>query len=320
MITNSIRRNSQKPTRLFKMYAVQLVVRFLLFAYAVLLFVTDPEQLNPATFFSLSNGVTFIDVTFVFMFADALTKFFPFAKIAAGSIKQFQDSYQQATIAIRDSKKQLLTYVQSIKEKDFTLFTEVRDVIVNDIKSRRIREIVPVVVFWIVANAAIAIVLYMSGWLTPQVAVLWSLFYFLFDMVCVVLWCPIQLLFMKNRCCTTCQIFNWDAIMAATPLVFAPSIFSFIILAMALAILAKWEISFALHPERFDERTNDSLTCANCKDKLCQIRNPIMSNMPQSVSSLLPDELLERLEQYVESDVPTTDENTEQKERAPKSH
>ena len=46
-------------------------------------------------------------------------------------------------------------------------------------------------------------------------------------------------------------------------------------LGLALVVLLRWEIAVALHPERFDERTNASLRCANCTDKLCYLRAPL---------------------------------------------
>lgn len=156
------------------------------------------------------------------------------------------------------------------------------------IRHERFRETLPVIVFWLVFNAVLASFLFAMGWLTPQAAVLWTLFYFLFDMISVVFWCPLQLIFMKNRCCTTCQIFNWDAIMTATPLVLICwhlqyAWFTWPIIALSLIVLIRWEVAFMRHPERFDERTNSSLSCANCKDKLCYIRTPLVDRLSGSI-------------------------------------
>ena len=155
------------------------------------------------------------------------------------------------------------------------------------IRHDRYREIIPVVVFWLVFNAAVGALLSVLGWLTPDAVVLWMLFYFLFDMICVVFWCPLQLVFMKNRCCTTCQIFNWDAAMTVTPLLFICwqlqfALFTWPLIALALIVLVRWEVAFVRHPERFDERTNSSLSCANCNDKLCYFRNPLVSRLSEA--------------------------------------
>jgi len=88
-------------------------------------------------------------------------------------------------------------------------------------------------------------------------------------------WCPIQIVFMRNRCCATCQIFNWDGIMAATPLLFVGGWFGWSILAIALIVLVRWEVTAFQHPERFSESTNARLSCAQCTEKLCRIRGKI---------------------------------------------
>ena len=131
------------------------------------------------------------------------------------------------------------------------------------------------IVFWVGGNAAVAVVLRLMGLLNATTAFMWSVFFFLFDMVSVVLWCPIQRWFMRNRCCSTCQIFNWDAIMFATPLIFVRGWYGWVILGLSLVILLRWEVVAARHPERFDESTNARLTCAQCTERLCQIRGKV---------------------------------------------
>lgn len=155
--------------------------------------------------------------------------------------------------------------------KDLEVDQSLRAVLYRD----RAREIVPVIIFWIALNIALALGLSHFNLLNERTALLWSLVYFSSDMICVVLWCPLQLLLMRNRCCTTCQIFNWDAIMVATPLVFVGGWFGYTLFALALVILVRWELAALRHPERFDERTNARLSCAQCKDKLCYLRGPL---------------------------------------------
>ena len=81
-------------------------------------------------------------------------------------------------------------------------------------------------------------------------------------------WCPFRLI-MKNKCCTTCRIFNWDHIMMFSPLIFVGGFYSVSLVVMAAAALIVWEACVALYPERFWEQTNGALKCANCTDKLC---------------------------------------------------
>lgn len=299
------RRVGRRPTALFLKYTAMLVLRLALFVWAVYLLCVSPGALNPAESFGISHGLSFTNVVFVVVVLDALTKLLPHAKIAMGSLKQYRTFHAPTARTFTGGREALLSYVQQAIDDGTVIAVEtvegvrdsalgfVRDADVlrllpweeqhltaneelrRDIGRRRLREIVPVIVFWVAANAAIAIALHELGWLSPSTAMVWMLFYFLFDMVCVVAWCPLQLFMMHNRCCTTCQIFNWDAIMAATPLIFVGGWFSLIIGALAIAVLVRWELAVARHPERFDERTNASLKCANCQDALCYLRAPL---------------------------------------------
>jgi hypothetical protein len=58
--------------------------------------------------------------------------------------------------------------------------------------------------------------------------------------------------------------------MLCTPFLLIPSVYTYSLLILSLIILAKWEITYKLHPERFSERTNESLRCKNCTEKLCK--------------------------------------------------
>jgi hypothetical protein len=74
---------------------------------------------------------------------------------------------------------------------------------------------------------------------------------------------------MKNKCCVTCQIYNWDYPMMFLPLIFIPNFYTWSLLGLSLALVIEWEILKKLYPERFLERTNCSLSCENCREKLC---------------------------------------------------
>ncbi|MBQ8537093.1 MAG: hypothetical protein IJ461_06810, partial [Clostridia bacterium] len=66
---------------------------------------------------------------------------------------------------------------------------------------------------------------------------------------------------MKNRCCTTCRIFNWDHLMMFSPLVFIHSFYAQSLFLLALAVFFVWEGCILLYPERFWEQTNEALRC-----------------------------------------------------------
>jgi len=121
---------------------------------------------------------------------------------------------------------------------------------------------------WLALNGIIG-VLYFTKVIDRGILLLVCLAYSVCDMICILFFCPFQTWILKNKCCVTCRIYNWDYAMMFTPLVFIPNVYSVTLLAMALALLVKWEIAYHTHPERFFESKNAALRCENCTEKLC---------------------------------------------------
>ena len=122
---------------------------------------------------------------------------------------------------------------------------------------------------WIALNAIIGMLYYM-GIFDKGILLLIALAYSVCDVICILLFCPFQTWIMKNKCCGSCRIYNWDYAMMFTPFIFIPHPFTWSLLGIALIILFKWEITYRTHPERFVESCNDSISCKNCTEKLCQ--------------------------------------------------
>ena len=308
--------NSQTATRLFKQYVVRLVLRTVLFLIAVVMMVVKPEVLDITGNFGIGAGISFVNIAYVLLLFDLLTKLRPHAKIAMGSRKQYvefhvptaqlfeggprelmdqaralaaqgqellgqavtntRQAMEETTKGVAEAGKQFAADIDFLRmlpwsEENLTASEALR----HSIRQRRLGEIAPVFVFWVLLNLCVGLLLERFGVLNERSVLLWTLFYFMFDMVSVVLWCPLQLLLMRNRCCTTCQIFNWDGIMTATPLFTVGGWFGWTLIALSLFVLLRWELAFVRHPERFDERTNASLSCTNCRDKLCHLRKPL---------------------------------------------
>lgn len=96
--------------------------------------------------------------------------------------------------------------------------------------------------------------------------------FYVCDLICVIYYCPFQHLLMKNSCCNTCRIHNWDAVMMFTPMAFTKGFFGLSLFILAALVFLLWEIRFHLHPERFLQITNANLQCASCPDHLCKTR------------------------------------------------
>lgn len=117
--------------------------------------------------------------------------------------------------------------------------------------------------------------LHLAGILDQGFMLLLCSLYSILDMVCILFYCPFQVWFMKNRCCTVCRIYNWDYPMMCTPLLFVPRLWSWSLAALALGVLIHWEVARLRHPERFSEETNAYLQCQNCPEKLCTRRRKV---------------------------------------------
>ena len=133
-----------------------------------------------------------------------------------------------------------------------------------------------VLLIWIGFNAGIG-ALYMADVIDDGIMLLISCAYSVCDMICILFFCPFQTLLLKNKCCSTCRIYNWDYAMMFTPLFFVRKPYTWGLLALSIALLIRWEVTFYLHPERFSEQTNDYLRCQNCTEKLCTHKKQLKS-------------------------------------------
>lgn len=133
---------------------------------------------------------------------------------------------------------------------------------------RRPNSTIIVAVSWLALNGVIGF-LYLTGRIDRGILLLICLAYSVCDMICLLFFCPFQMWIMKNKCCGSCRIYNWDYAMMFTPLIFVRGVFTWSLLALSLGLVARWEITFFRHPERFSETTNWSLSCASCQEKLC---------------------------------------------------
>ena len=125
-----------------------------------------------------------------------------------------------------------------------------------------------VMLLWAALIAVIGI-LHWRGVLCDAALLLISAIFYVCDLICVLFWCPFRVWIMKNRCCTTCRIFNWDHLMMFSPLLFIKGFFPLSLFFFSLLVWCAWELCVMLYPERFWENSNQSLKCAECTDLLC---------------------------------------------------
>lgn len=208
---------------------IKLIYRSLLFLAAFFAYIFGKLD-------EISSRPLIMSVIWVVFVVEMLFRFFPSRLESPGCQKQFARNY---------------------------IKTGRTDIVMQDNHAT-----VLVALTWIMFNGVIGL-LKMSDILDDGFMILLSCAYSICDMICILFFCPFQTWFLKNKCCGTCRIYNWDYAMMFTPLFFVKSAFSWSLLILAVALLLRWEVAVYKYPERFSENTNEYLHCQNCTEKLC---------------------------------------------------
>ena len=90
------------------------------------------------------------------------------------------------------------------------------------------------------------------------------------DYICILFWCPFKSIILKNKCCNTCRITNWDRLMKFYILIFIPNIYTLTLVSLGVLIFIIWEYVHQISPERFYSISNSALSCKSCNDSLCK--------------------------------------------------
>ena len=214
----------------------RLVYRSLLFLTLLVIYIVNRVEGNGDFTNTIEKQPLIITVICIVFSVEMILRFFPSKFESPGCQKQFAHNY--------------------IKSGE-------TDIVIQDNNAT-----VLVLLLWISGNAVFG-ALHMKGILDDGIMLLLSCAYSVGDMICILFFCPFQSWFLKNKCCTVCRIYNWDYAMMFTPLFFVAKPYTWELLTLSMALLARWEIAFYLHPERFSENTNEYLRCQNCTEKLC---------------------------------------------------
>jgi hypothetical protein len=228
--------NNRKLSVISAMHYFKLVYRSLLFIGAFIFWLTEKIKGIEKPFEDVEHKPVILLIIWIIFTVEMLLRFFPSKTESMGCQKQFSKNYKQASTDAPDQ----MPWVSTLA----------------------------VASAWIALNALIGIP-YLLGLFDSGVLLLVSLAFAVCDMICILFFCPFQTWFMKNKCCTTCRIYNWDYAMMFTPLIFIPNLFTWSLLGISLLLLIEWEILYKRFPERFVENCNSSLSCVNCQEKLC---------------------------------------------------
>jgi hypothetical protein len=240
---------------MFKTYVAKLVFRIAIFSIVVFFYLTDPSIITDLL--NAQHGrITGLHVIWSILMLGMILQIIPedkYAKITMGSRKQFAETYRPPTEGYE--KTSLYEYI---------LHNNVRSWVV--------------LLVWMTFNGIFAL-LYVMDIIGAGELILLSMFFYVADLICVLIWCPFQHFIVKNRCCITCRIFNWGHFMMYTPLLFIKGFFTWSLFFMSIVVLIRWEITYAWYPQRFWEGSNLKLRCDHCDDKICKIKKPYRTDV-----------------------------------------
>ena len=230
-------------SKIRRIYFARLFGRIFILLLSLILFFTGADVFSPLEGMRFFDGIGLLHLLWLIWMIDMLAQLIPIQKhLSIGSLKVFRQHFRPIREKIHPQA--LKEHIRSATKAAFW-----------------------VLVLWCTLIAAIG-ALHAAGVLTHVHLFLITITFYVCDLICVLIWCPFRLM-MRNRCCTTCRIFNWDHLMMFSPMIFIPSFYAWSLFAMSLIVFLIWEGCILVHPERFWDKTNAALQCANCTDKLC---------------------------------------------------
>ncbi|MBQ8293235.1 MAG: hypothetical protein IJX78_05495 [Bacilli bacterium] len=241
-----------KISKISLLHYIKLICRSILLLSATAVYLYFKITKKEFSIGELELTIVFAIIWFIY-FLEMIIRFFPSNLESMGCQKQFEKNF-----------------IPNNKQKE------------NFFKKKPNTTIL-VFISWIILNGIIGI-LYFTKVFDKGILLLISFAYGVCDMICILFFCPFQTWIMKNKCCTTCRIYNWDFAMMFTPLLFIPSLYTYSLVILSLMLLLKWEIYYKKYPERFSEETNCALHCENCKEKLCHHKKQLRSFMKKQIA------------------------------------
>ena len=240
--------NKLIKTNMMVRYLVKFAIRIAIFIAVLILYSTDKELMYRLIMQPIYMGITPMHLLWLLFMGMMILHIFPMEKV---------------TMALLKTEKKRFVPQENYSEIELFRF-------VKDQNARAWK----VMLLWLSFNAVFGI-LYLFDIIGVEDLLMLSVFYFLCDYICILIFCPFQTFIMKNKCCINCRIYDWGHFMMFTPMLFIQNFYSWSLFFTACIVLIKWEIIYAKHPERFCEGSNKNLQCQNCKDRTCQIKKNV---------------------------------------------
>ncbi len=244
-----------KFSPIYLLHYVKLAWRSILFIAATVFYIRARINGTDTSFDKLEDKPLILLLIWCVFTLEMAIRFFPSKYESMGCQKQFKRNYKP----ISENRPPV------IQQKRITIL---------------------VAALWLALNGAIGLI-YFLGLIDQGILLLIALAFSICDIICILFFCPFQTWIMKNKCCTSCRIYNWDFAMMFTPLVFIPSVYTYSLVILSLALLIKWELHVKFNPERFSEHTNACLSCAVCTEKLCHHKKQLQDFLIRNKDRLI---------------------------------
>lgn len=236
-------------TLVMKRYLFSLIFRVLIFCAFLSVYLFNSNGLLDLITYPLFAGITTMHILWAIFMVIMIMHIFPNNKLTMALRKMEGKEYEPVP---GHARIELLEYVQG----------------------QNIRAWV-ILLIWLLFNCIFG-ALYLMDIIRIVDMLMLTVFFFLCDYICILFFCPFQTFIMKNKCCVNCRIYDWGHFMMFTPMLFIQNFFSWSLFVTSLIVLIRWEITYAQHPERFWSGSNKKLQCANCNDKICQIKGKLI--------------------------------------------
>ena len=162
---------SKKISKISALHIVKLILRSLLFITVLVFYILDRTDV-------LKYNELLLAVVWIFFVVEMLLRFFPSKLESMGCQKQFERNYEPIGEGIKPTNQPWWATAL-------------------------------VALLWLALNAVFG-VLYYTDIIDAGILILIAILYSVCDIICILFFCPFQTWIMKNRCCATCRIYNWD--------------------------------------------------------------------------------------------------------------
>ena len=246
-------------TAMLKRQTLQFLFRLVVFFVVLSIYLYDKNLMYQLATQPLHHGINIIHILWLIFMVMMLTHLFPNERLPMAMRKSCSQHYAEAE---NYSEMKLLRFVQTQNVRAWM-----------------------VMLVWLIGNGVIGL-FYLFAFIGTADLLMLTVFFYLCDYICILFFCPFQTGIMKNKCCVNCRIYDWGHFMMFTPMLFIPNFFSWSLFFTSAVVLIHWEVVYAKHPERFWSGSNQTLQCANCKDKTCQYKAAIANTVKRKGSAL----------------------------------